>query len=188
MSLGWGARWALSKNCAKWKYSIPIYVECDKMYRSKVWIPEFSYFVSGLDIQLEKSECDSPVRKKIGCRWRYTTSHIPFFSRNWYEPMAQWLRLVAESRATLAQFLKSAETLATPRPFCVALSPSVHWHAGFLYFCALYDFFFLGFRQWRSHADRVVNLNTTIWIPLFSSWRTWTRTQHSPTCAGLAHA
>ena len=41
---------------------------------------EFSYFVSGLDIQLEKSEYDSPVRKKIVCKWRNTTSHIPFFS------------------------------------------------------------------------------------------------------------
>ena len=33
--------------------------------------------------------------------------------------------------------------------------------------------FFLGFRQRISHADRVVNLNTTIWLPQF--WRTWTR-------------
>ena len=45
--------------------STPIYVECDKMYRSKVCIQEFWYFVSGLDIQLEKSEYeslyDSPV-------------------------------------------------------------------------------------------------------------------------------
>ena len=61
---------------------------------------------------------------------------------------------------------------AAPRPFCVALSPSVHWHACFLYCCALY-IFFLGFRQWRSRADRVVNLNTTIRLALF--WRTWTR-------------
>ena len=36
--------------------STPIYVKCDKMYRSKVCVQEFSYFVSGLDIQLEKSE------------------------------------------------------------------------------------------------------------------------------------
>ena len=53
--------------------STPIYVECDKMYRSKVCVQEFSYFVSGLDIQLEKSEYYSPVRKKIGCRWRNTS-------------------------------------------------------------------------------------------------------------------
>ena len=60
--------------------AIPIYVECNKMYKSKVCVQEFSYFMSGLDIQLEKSKYDSPVRKKIGCRWRNTTSHIPFFS------------------------------------------------------------------------------------------------------------
>ena len=59
----------------------PIYAECDKMYRlkSKVCVQEFSYFVSGLDIQLEQSENDSPVRKKMGCMWRNTTSHTPFF-------------------------------------------------------------------------------------------------------------
>ena len=31
--------------------STPIYVECDRMYRSKVCIQEFWYIVSGLDIQ-----------------------------------------------------------------------------------------------------------------------------------------
>ena len=44
--------------------STPIYVECDKMYRSKVCVQEFSYFVSGLGIQLEQSENNSPVLKK----------------------------------------------------------------------------------------------------------------------------
>ena len=35
-------------------------------YRSKVCVQEFSYIMSGLDIQLsEKSEYDSPVRKKL---------------------------------------------------------------------------------------------------------------------------
>ena len=53
---------------------------------------------------------------------------------------------------------------AAPRPLCVPLSPSVHWHVRFLYCCTLYNFFFLGFRQWRSRA---VNLNKTIWLPLF---------------------
>ena len=61
---------------------------------------------------------------------------------------------------------------AAPRPFCVALSPSVHWHTRFLYHCcALYNLVFIGNRQWRSRADRVVNLNTTIPLALF--WRTW---------------
>ena len=69
---------------------------------------------------------------------------------------------------------------AAPRPFCVALSQSVHWHMLFLCCCpecALYNFFFLGFCQWRSRADRVVNLNTIIQLPLF--WRTWIRAQAS---------
>ena len=59
--------------------STPIYVECDKMYRSKVCVQEFWYFVSGLDIQLEQSENYSPVRKNIGCRWRNMTSQTSFF-------------------------------------------------------------------------------------------------------------
>ena len=81
------------------------------------------------------------------------------------------LRWVAGSRATWVLFLKSAEIHACLSHFCV--SPSVHWHARILYCCALYNLFFLGFRQWRSRADRVVNLNTTIQLPLF--WRTSTR-------------
>ena len=44
--------------------STPIDVECYKMYRSKVCVQELSYFVSGLDIKLEKSEFNSPVHKK----------------------------------------------------------------------------------------------------------------------------
>ena len=53
--------------------------DIDKLYRSKVYVREFSYFVSGLDIQLEKAEYDSPVRRKIGRRWRNTTTHVPVF-------------------------------------------------------------------------------------------------------------
>ena len=77
--------------------------------------------------------------------------------------------------------------LPAPRPFCVALSPSVHWHARFLYCCALYNVFFLGFRQWRSRTDRVLTLNMNIRLPLF--WSTWSlaRGPDSATCAGLAH-
>ena len=77
----------LDEQCEVKKFN-PIYVECDKTYRSKVWVQEFSYFASGLDIQLEKSENNSPVRKKIGCRWRNTTSRILFFSSSWYESTA----------------------------------------------------------------------------------------------------
>ena len=92
------------------------------------------------------------------------------------------------SWATWVRFLMIAERSAAPRPFCVALSPSVHWHARFLYCCALYNFFFLGFRQWRSRADRVLTLNMSIQLPLF--WSTWSRTRGpdlAPTCAGMAH-
>ena len=84
--------------------------------------------------------------------------------------MNPWLSIVRRLGFHSSSVLKFS---AAPWPFCVALSPSVHWHASFLYCCALYNFFFLGFRQWRSRADRVVNLNTTIQLALF--WRTWTR-------------
>ena len=63
------------------KISTPIYVECDKMYRSKVCVQEFSYFVSGLDIQLEQSKNNSPVHKRISCRCWNTTSHIQLFKQ-----------------------------------------------------------------------------------------------------------
>ena len=57
--------------------STPIYVECINQRFVFKNSQEFSYFVSGLHIQVEKS--NSPVLQKIGCRWRNTTSHIPFF-------------------------------------------------------------------------------------------------------------
>ena len=44
--------------------STPIYVECDKMYRSKVCVQEFWYIVSGLDIQPEQSENNKPAAKR----------------------------------------------------------------------------------------------------------------------------
>ena len=93
--------------------------------------------------------------------------------------MAEWLRalrLVAESPVTWVWFLHGAETSAAPLPFCVALSPSVHWHASFLYCCALYIFFFLDFVS-GDLALTELNLNTTIRLPLF--WRNgaWARTR-----------
>ena len=50
----------------------PIYVQCNKISRSKVCIQEFWYILSGLDIQPEKSGEDSPARKKAvpGCEIR----------------------------------------------------------------------------------------------------------------------
>ena len=66
---------------------------------------------------------------------------------------------------------------AALRPFCVALSPSVHWHAHFFYCCALYIY---GFRQWLSRTDQVVNLNMTIRLALF--WRTARTCPHVWAC------
>ena len=85
--------------------STPIYVECDKMYRSKVCVQEFSYFVSGLDIQLEKSEYDSPVCKKNLLQVaKYNKAYTIFFEQsirtvtNRWLSGYYWLRLVAESQ------------------------------------------------------------------------------------------
>ena len=50
--------------------------------------------------------------KKISCRWRNMTINIPFVSSTLYEPMAWWLRLVAESQATWARILMIAEILS----------------------------------------------------------------------------
>ena len=44
--------------------STQIYVECDKMYRSKVCVQEFWYFVPDLDIRPEQSENDNSAVKK----------------------------------------------------------------------------------------------------------------------------
>ena len=59
--------------------STPIYVECDKMYRSKVCVQEFLYIVSDPDIQVEKSEYNSPVRKKNRLQVaKYDETYTPF--------------------------------------------------------------------------------------------------------------
>ena len=94
------------------------------------------------------------------------------FSTDRYEVMTQWLRQFPVSRAIWFRSSHSPQTPCASRPLCMALSPSVHWHALF-YSAAHSIFYFLGFRQWRSRTDRVVNLNANIRIPLF--WRTWTQ-------------
>ena len=137
-----------------------------KGLRSRILVYSVWPWYSTLTIQEQQS-----YMQKIGCRLRNTTSHTPFFSVKWYEPRAKWTVFKVSHREScdMGRVLKPS---AAPQPFCVALSPSVHWHTHFLYCCALYNLFFLGFRQWGSRADRVVNVNTTIWLPLF--WRTWT--------------
>ena len=63
-----------------------------------------------------------------------------------------------------------------------ALQPLGHfaWHwarqctdTSAFYIAVLLMVFFVGSRQWQSRVDKDVNLNTTIWLPLF--WRTWTQ-------------
>ena len=98
---------------------------------------------------------------------KYDESYTVFFEL--------YLRLVAVLQRVGRRGFDSWRWLkpfATPRPFCVALSPSVHWHSRF-YIAALSIIFLFGFRQCRSRDDRVVNLNMTIRLALF--WRTWTR-------------
>ena len=116
---------------------------------------------------------------------RYNELYTIFFGT-----LIQFYGLVVKvtrmSRATLVRFRKMLKLAAAPGPFCVGLSPSVHWYAR-LYIAALCIFFFVGFRQWRSRADRVLSLNMNIWHALF--WSTWSGDQSldSATCAGLAH-
>ena len=107
----WAARWTLSKNCARWNFSTPIYVECDKMYWSKVCLQEFWNFVSGLDIQSEQSENNNPALKKSSCRLLNTGSNIPFFSIIWYEPVAQWLRQAALNQEAWVWLSQGTEIL-----------------------------------------------------------------------------
>ena len=62
--------------------STPIYVECDKMHQSKVCIQEFLCFVSGLDIQLDQSKNNSPVRKKNQLQLaKYGETYTGFFKQ-----------------------------------------------------------------------------------------------------------
>ena len=95
--------------------------------------------------------------------------------------MAEWLRLVVDSLETWVRVLHGFESFLRRGRF------TWHWHARFLYCCALCNVFFLGIRQWQSHTDRVLTLNMNIRHPLF--WSTWSpaRGPDSATCAGLAH-
>ena len=52
------------------------------MHQSKVCVQEFWYFVSGLDIQLEKSEYNSPVSKKICCIGEIQRAIYSFFRQS----------------------------------------------------------------------------------------------------------
>ena len=99
--------------------STPIYVECDKMYRSKVCIQEFWYCLSSLELPListraiwDRQFC---TLKAVRNSSSNMTIHIPFFSSNCYEPMAEWLRLVVDSLETRVRLLHSAESFCPRR-------------------------------------------------------------------------
>ena len=67
------------------------------------------------------------------------------------------------SLATWVRFLISAEMLCSASAILRGTeSVSAMTLALFILLqcCTLYNFFFLGFRQWLSRADRVVNLNS----------------------------
>ena len=127
----------------------PIYVECDKMCGSKVWVQEFWYFVSGLDIQSELSKINNPARKKAiaGCETLQVIRWVIYC----FSLRASGCRqtqtngwVVKASHRKFGDFgFDSSMVLklsAAPRPFCVAQSPSRQWHTRFLYCCALYNF------------------------------------------------
>ena len=121
---------------------------------------------------------DSPVRKKMVAGGEIVRVMYNLFLAIHRK---QWLSGWGESQWVWQLGFDSWGVLkcsAAPRPFCVALSPSVFWHTRLLYCCALYNCFFswissVAILRSGSCAERVVNLNTTIWLPLL--WRTWTR-------------
>ena len=161
------AKLVLSENI-----STPIYVECHKMCQSKVWVQEFWYFVSGLDIQLEQSKSNNPICR--GC-WLQNTCHTLLFLD---------CRISADKNLCLVVKVSwkwSGEMGSNPTGCWNSLSPlgnfTRHWacqctDTSTFYIAVLSIIFFLGFHHWQSRADLVVNLNVTIWLPLFC--RTWT--------------
>ena len=125
--------------------------------------------------QFENDNLNSPHTKSVPvARSLHTTSDVPFFFGR-----SIW----TYGSVVNVSSLKSCDLGSILAGFCVALSPSVHWHALF-YFAAM--IIFLGFRQWQSRADRVWTLNTNIQLWLFSgTWRMarrpWGRTRpHVP--------
>ena len=152
------------------------------MYRSKVCVEEFSYFVSGLDIQLEKSVLYAKksvvyAKKSVAgleiCRVIYS-----FSSSNWYEPLAWGFKTGCRESGDIGSIPDECWNLLQRLGHFV-------WHwvrqctdTRAFYIAALSIIFFPWISSvaiWR--ADRVVNLNTTIWLALF--WRTWTRARAS---------
>ena len=99
--------------------------------------------------------------KKVGCRWRNMSNHILFFL----------IQLIWTYHLVLKVGYRESGDMGSIPDDCwnpLPLLSHFAWHwatlaqcsdmRAFWYCCTL--FFFLGFRQWLSSADRVVNLNT----------------------------
>ena len=134
----------LSKNCAKWN-STAIHDECDWMYQAKVCVQEFSYFVSGLDIQLQQFKNKSPVCKKYWLQVAKYNKSCTVFAGNWYKPMAYWLRWVVESQATWIWFPMNFETLCSASAILCGSDISALTCSIFSTAALLIIFFFLDF-------------------------------------------
>ena len=135
--------------------------------------------MSGLDIELEQSENENPARKKIALRLRDVTSYTSFFSLYRWSSRSE----SGDMCLILAGCWNSLQSLG---------HSAWHWARqctdtrAFILLHSL-QFFFLGFRQWRARADRVVTLNMNIQLPLFWSTWNWARDQDSAIWAGRAH-
>ena len=94
--------------------------------------------------------------------------------------------LIAESLGAETSSL-GAETLCHNSAILCGTEPICALTLALLYCCALYNFFFLGFCQLLSCANRASTFNMNSWLPLF--WSTWScaRGKDSATCAGLVH-
>ena len=108
-----------------------------------------------------------------------------FFSDNWYEHMAEWLRLVGYGLETLVRFPHGADSFCRAAAILRGTEPVsalTPWHARFLYCCTLYNFFL----SWISSVaiSRSQGFNSWIWTSDFHSfgalgWKPGARTlQH----------
>ena len=96
------------------KFFNSIYVECDKMYRSKVCVQEFSYSVSGLDVSIYLNNPRTTVlyvknRLQVA---KYNESYTVFF-KQLIQNNGLVVKVSAVSLATWVRFLTSAETLCS---------------------------------------------------------------------------
>ena len=105
-----------------------------------------------------------------------------FLARDQYERMAQRLRHLPVSQATWNGFSQGAETPCRPLAILRGTEPVSALTRALLYCCVLYKKKILGFCQWRSRADRVVNHPTSTVLENLNSGPC----QLSPTCASTS--